>query len=186
MTETSTSLHGPTGLVTTPTAFSYKQNHGTIGIWNQYNNRQTVDAFYFLYGVRSWLEIGVLSDISDSNKLNFVFKINNRRQDRLFKGFPIVAFGLYGSHSYVAASYKISPLTLNIGSKLSDSEQALFFGGSLQLRKNILLQLDSEGDNYGFGLRGQLQKFQFSLLLKNQTKNALDDAQVNLGLSFSF
>ena len=181
----SPSLNGATGLVKTPTAFSLKQNEGTAGIWGELASNPEHN-FYFVYGVRNWLEVGVISDLPQHTTPNFLFKINSQAQDRLFKGFPILAFGLYRSTSYLTASYKIMPLTLNLGSTLSRDRRPLFFGASLQITNRMLVQLDSDGTDFGIGLRGQMRPFQFSLTLDGKAGDALTDVTLNWGAGFHF
>lgn len=101
----SPSLNGTTGLVKTPTAFSLRKNKGVVGIWGELAKSPDHD-FYFVYGVRNWLEVGVISNLPQHTSPNFLFKINSEVQDRLFKGFPILAFGLYRSTSYLTTSIK--------------------------------------------------------------------------------
>ena len=181
----SPSLNGATGLVNTPTAFSLRKNEGSVGIWGEASKYPDHD-FYFVYGVRNWLEVGVISDLPQHTTPNFLFKINSQAQDRLFKGFPILAFGLYRSTSYLTASYKIMPLTLNLGTTLSPDRSPLFFGASLQIANRMLIQLDSDGSDFGIGLRGQVQPFQFSLTLDGQTGETLSDLKLHWGAGFHF
>ena len=181
----SASRHGTTGLVKTPTAFSLKQSEGSVGVWGEVTNNPDHN-FYFVYGVRSWLEVGVISDLPQHSSPNFLFKINSQAQDRLFKGFPILAFGLYRSTSYLAASYKIMPLTLNVGTTLSRDRKPFFFGGSIQITNRMLFQIDSDGTDYGIGLRGQVQPFQFSLTVDGRTGETLSDANIVWGAGFHF
>ncbi|MDH5544399.1 MAG: hypothetical protein OEZ43_02335 [Gammaproteobacteria bacterium] len=181
----SASLYGPVGQVKTPSAFSLKQGQGAIGIWEDFRDLRW-DNFYFLYGVRNWLEIGVMSDLPAQNNFNFLFKINSETQDRLFKGFPVIALGIYRSNSYLAASYKIRPISLTVGSKLSGTPKPLFIGANVQFSKYLLMQLDTDGKEYGIGIRGQLDKFQFSLLLDGKTSRSVLDNKVYWGVAFNF
>lgn len=181
----SPSLNGTTGLVKTPTAFSLKQNEGIAGIWGELENSPDHD-FYFVYGVKNWLEVGVISDLPRHSSPTFLFKINSQAQDRLFKGFPILAFGLYRSTSYITASYKIMPLTLNLGTTLSRDQRPLFFGASFQLTNSALFQVDSDGTAVGIGLRGQIRPFQLSLTLDGKTGETLSDAKLVWGAGFNF
>jgi len=178
-------LYGPTGFVTKPSASTLNQGMGNIGVWESFDDGDN-DNFYFLYGVRNWLELGVRTDIPSQDSLNFVFKINSGRQDRLFKGFPLLAFGIYRSKSYFTASYQISPLMATIGTNLSDSNKGIFAGASLQLSKYALVQADIEDRNFGLGLRGQFKNFQLSLLYDGNLDQNIVDAKIYWGLGFSF
>ena len=127
-----------------------------------------------------------MSDLPKQDNINFLFKINSQAQDRLFKGFPVLGFGVYRSNSYLTASYKAHPVMLNLGANLSNSQKPIFFGGSLQISQAFLLQLDSNGEDYGIGLRGQLQRFQLSLIIDNNIHQEIFDASLYWGVAFIF
>lgn len=181
----SASLSGSTGLVITPTAYGLKRNHGNVGLWGEMVN-SSGHELYLLYGVRNWLEVGIESDLPYHTTPNFLFKINSQAQDRLFKGFPLLAFGLYRSTSYLAASYKIMPLMLNVGTTISQSGNPLFYGASLQIAKNTLIQIDARGNEYGAALRLHLRQFQFSFAAEGEQGQSLVDTSLRWGAAFHF
>lgn len=177
-------LDGPTGFVITPSAMTVGEGRANVGLWG---NVETAgfDNLYFIYGVRNWLELGVAMDGVRQNELDVLFKVNSGSQDKLFKGFPLLALGVYHSRSYLSATYQVNPLTLSFGKDLELYGNSLFFGVGVKLQRRVLLQMDVDGDDYGLGLRGQLNRIQFSFMLHSSPGQLVSPGRLYVGAGFS-